>query len=221
MTGRARLLWAAERRGCGDDRLYPVARNWAKLAAIPEGKTVRRMRAWICLAVTLGACSGGSLAPAEYAEQAESLVAEMQAQFAAIDSAWESEVPTVEGAQNYWEQRLEIRAEFLDGVQSLKPSEGIAGQHAAALDVFERITAADEALADRVATFDSVTEHWQWVDTPEGQAAEAVLEDVFEFCRASQEEYDATAGREDLEEVPWVPPEMKEAIKVAFGCPPG
>ena len=145
----------------------------------------------------------------------------MEAQFASIDSAWESQLPTVDGARSYWEQRLEIRAEFLEGVRNLKPSEGIAAQHAAALDVFERITAADEALAARVATFDSVTDHWQWVDTPEGQAAEAVLEDVFDFCRASQEEFDATAGLEDLEDVPWVPPEMKEAIKVAFGCPPG
>ena len=192
-----------------------------KLAAILGGIDLRRMRAWICLTVALGACSGGTLAPSEYAEQAEGLVAEMEAQFASIDSAWETQVPTVDGARNYWEQRLEIRAEFLEGVRSLKPSEGIADQHAAALDVFERITAADEALAARVATFDSVTDHRQWVDTPEGQAAEAVLEDVFEFCRDSQEEFDATAGRESLEDVPWVPPEMKEAIKVAFGCPPG
>lgn len=214
-------LSPADRRERGDDRLYQVASNRAKLAAIPEGIAVRRMRAWICLTVALGACGGGTLTPSEYAEQAESLVAEMEAQFATIDSAWESQVPTVEGARSYWEQRLEIRAEFLEGVRSLKPSEGIAAQHAAALDVFERITAADEALAARVATFDSVTDHWQWVDTPEGQAAQAVLEDVFEFCRASQEEFDATAGREDLEDVPWVPPEMKEAIKVAFGCPPG
>ena len=211
----------ADRRERGDDRLYPVAKNWAKLAAMFEGIAVRRMRAWICLTVVLGACSGGTLAPSEYAGQAEGLVAEMEAQFASIDSVWESQVPTVDGARSYWEQRLEIRAEFLEGVRSLKPSEGIADQHAAALDVFERITAADEAVAARVATFDGVTDHWQWVDTPEGQAAEAVLEDVFEFCRASQEEFDATADRESLEDVPWVPPEMKEAIKVAFGCPPG
>ena len=198
-----------------------MARKWAILTAILEGIAVRRMRAWIGLTVLLGACSGGTLTPSEYAEQAEGLVAEMEAQFVSIDSAWESQSPTVDGARGYWEQRLEIRAEFLEGVGSLNPSAGIANQHAAALDVFERITAADEALAARVATFDSMTDHWQWVDTPEGRAAEAVLADVFEFCRASQDEFDATSGREGLEGVPWVPPEMKEAIKVAFGCPPG
>jgi len=181
---------------------------------------VRRVWAWTFLTVVLAACGGGTLTPSEYAEQAERLVAEMTSQFASLDAEWESQVPTVDGARDYWERRLEIRTEFLEGVRDLKASEGVAAQHEAALDVFERITAADEALAARAATFDSVTEHWQWVDTPEGQAAEAVLEDVYAFCRASQDEFDATAGRESLEDVPWVPPDMKQAIKVAFGCPP-
>jgi hypothetical protein len=65
-----------------------------------------------------------------------------------------------------------------------------------------------------------VTEHWQWVETPEGQAADAVLEEVFAFCRASQAEFDATEVREALEDAAWVPSEMKEVVKVAFGCPP-
>ena len=134
-------------RGCGDDWLYPVAKSLAKLVATLEGNGVRRLRAWICLTVALAACSSGTLTPSEYAEQAESLVAEMASQFASLDAEWESQVPTVDGARNYWEQRLEIRAEFLEGVRGLKASEGVEAQHAAALDVFERITAADEALA--------------------------------------------------------------------------
>ena len=58
------------------------------------------------------------------------------------------------------------------------------------------------------------------MDTPEGQAADAVLEEVFAFCRASQAEFDATEDREALEDAAWVPSEMKEVVKVAFGCPP-
>ena len=174
----------------------------------------------VCLGLILSACGGSTLTASEYAEQAEILVAEMEAQFASLDTNWESQVPTVDGARDYWERRLEIRSDFLQNIQELDAPEGVAQLHEAALDVFGRITDADEALAARVATFDSVTEHWQWVDTPEGQAADAVLEDVFAFCRTSQEEFDATAGSESLEDTPWVPPEMKEAIKVAFGCPP-
>ena len=66
----------------------------------------------------------------------------------------------------------------------------------------------------------TIDDHWQWVDTPEGRAADAVLEEVYEFCRSSQAEYDATRDRESLNDLPWVPSEMREVVKVAFGCPP-
>lgn len=181
---------------------------------------MRRLGTWICLTMLLTACGGKTLTVPEYAVEVEQLVAEMEAQFVSLDADWEAQAPTVDGARSYWDRRLEIRHDFLEHIRDLDAPDGIAAQHDAALDVFDRITAADEALAARVATFDTVSEHWQWVDTPEGQAADAVLEDVYEFCRASQAEYDATAERESLEDVPWVPPEMKEAIKVAFGCPP-
>ena len=176
--------------------------------------------AWvgICLAVILAACGGDSVTVSEYAEEVEGLVAVMESQFEALDAQWESSDPTVEGARKYWVRRLAIRIEFLEGVRALDPPEEVADQHAAALEVFSKINAADEALAARVATFESVTEHWQWVDTPEGQAADAVLEQVFAFCRASQAEFDATEDREALEDAAWVPSEMKEVVKVALGC---
>jgi hypothetical protein len=170
--------------------------------------------------VILVACGGGSLTVSEYAAEAEALVAVLEARFESLDTEWESKTPTPEGARAYWDGRLAVRAEFLQGVRALDPPDELAELHAAALDVFSRITAADEALAARVATFETVTEHWQWVDTAEGQAAEAVLEEVFAFCRASQAEFDATEERESLEDVPWLPPEMTEIVKVAFGCPP-
>ncbi len=172
------------------------------------------------LALILLACGGGNLTLSEYAAQAEDLVAEMESRFESLDREWESQAPTVEGARRYWDGRLEVRSDFLDGVRALDPPDAVADQHAAALDVFGRITAADEALAERVATFETVTEHWQWVDTPEGVAADALLEEVFAFCRASQAEYDATKDREPLKDVPWIPSEMSEVVSVAFGCPP-
>lgn len=174
----------------------------------------------ICLAFVLVACGGGSLTVSEYAAGAEELVAVMQAQFDSLDTEWESQAPTLERARTYWEGRLSIRAAFLDGVRALDPPDAVEAQHEAALDVFGRITTADEALAARVATFESITGHWDWVDTPEGRAADAVLEEVFAFCRASQAEYDATKDREALEDVPWLPSEASEVVSVAFGCPP-
>lgn len=172
------------------------------------------------LAALLVSCGGGRMTVSEYAAEAERLVATMQADFAAIDASWESQAPSVEAARDYWDRRLDIRADFLDGVRDLNPPDEIAGQHATALDLFTRITEADEDLAAYASSMESVTEHRQWLDSPEGAAMEAVLEEVYAFCRASQEEYDATAERESFEETPWLPPEMKDVVKVAFGCPP-
>jgi hypothetical protein len=181
---------------------------------------VRRLCVGICLAAALAACGGGPLTLSEYASEAESLVAGMEGDFARLDNEWESESPSIDRADEYWEGRLAVRYEFLESVRALDPPEAIAEQHAAALDVFGRMTAADEALATRVAGFDVITEHWQWVDTPEGQAAEAILEEVFAFCRASQADYDATKDRAPLQDVPWIPSAMSEVVSVAFGCPP-
>jgi hypothetical protein len=181
---------------------------------------VRLEVAGVCFAVVLAACGGGSLTLSEYAAEAEELVAVMAAEFVALDAEWESQPPRLEGARTYWEGRLAVRAEFLEGVRALNPPDAVEAQHEAALDVFGRITAADEALAARVATFESITGHWEWVDTPEGKAADAVLEEVFAFCRASQAEFDATKDREALVDVPWLPSEASEVVSVAFGCPP-
>lgn len=181
--------------------------------------TLGRFWTGAVLGIVLVGCGGSSLTVAEYAAEAEDLVTEMEAGFASLDAEWESQEPRVEGAHAYWEGRLEVRADFLEGVSALDPPERIADQHDAALDVFGRITAADEALASRVAPFETVTEHWQWDDTPEGQAADALLEEVFAFCRASQADFDATQEREILEDVPWIPSEMSEVVGVAFGCP--
>ncbi len=173
----------------------------------------------VSLAVALVACGGGTLTVSEYAAEAESLVASMEEGFASLDRQWESEEPSLDGARSYWEQRLIVRRDFLDGVEALNPPGAIEAQHAAAVDVFNRMTTADEALAAAVQKYDTVTEHWQWVDTPEGRAADALLEEVFAFCRASQAEYDATRDRSAFEDVPWIPSEMSEVVSVAFGCP--
>ena len=59
-----------------------------------------------------------------------------------------------------------------------------------------------------------------WSGAGSGASSDAVLAEVYEFCRASQEDFDATAQREVLDDIEWIPPEMIEVVKVAFGCPP-
>lgn len=165
------------------------------------------------------ACGGGTLTLTEYAAEAEMLVGRMVAQFAELDAAWESQTPSLEGALTYWDGRLAIRAEFLESIEELDPPDSVAAQHAAALDVFSRITEADRALAQRVAAMDEVKEHREWLEFPEGEASLALLEEVYAFCRQSQADYDATQERAGLRDVSWLPSEMTEVVSVAFGCP--
>lgn len=165
-------------------------------------------------------CGGDLPTASEYAEEVEQMVAGMEARFAALDTEWEAQPPSLDRAREYWEERLRIRNDFLDSLLSLEVPENVVEMHQSALDVFGRMTDADVALQQRVASLDSITEHWQWVDTPEGAAADAVLEEVFAFCRSSQEEFDATRERASLGEAAWLPAEMREVVRVAFGCPP-
>lgn len=181
---------------------------------------MKRVGSLVLLALLAAACGSSTLTVPEYAAEVEAAVHEMVGRFATLDAKWEAQPPTRADALDYWQGRLEIRGWFLDEIRELEPPEGVAAMHNDSLDIFERITKADEAIAARVATMEAVTEHRQWLDTPEGEASLAVLEEVFAFCRSSQSEFDATQDRAALEGVPWVPPEMKAIVKVAFGCPP-
>ncbi|MDJ0954738.1 MAG: hypothetical protein QNJ81_13765 [Acidimicrobiia bacterium] len=172
------------------------------------------------LALTLASCGAGELSLTEYASEVETLVAEMETRFAEIDAEWLSQSPSVAGAQEYWDDRMDIRNDFLASIRKLEPPEEVRDQHDAAIDVFGRINDGDSALRSRVDQYTTLDEHWQWVNTPEGRAADLVLEEVFAFCRASQEEFDATKERESFDEMPWLPSQMKEVVRVAFGCPP-
>ena len=180
------------------------------------------IRWWWLVACVVGlvACGTQELTAEQYAVEIEGLVQEMEDSFAAADAAWEGQTPNLEGAREYWDERLHIRSEFLEDLEQLATPPEVADMHSAALEVFERIADADIAIAELVASYDDIDEHRPWRDSPEGRASLAVLEEVFEFCRSSQAEFDATSQREDLEEVPWLPPEMSSVIKVAFGCPP-
>lgn len=183
-------------------------------------KPKRVVQMGMFLALTLMACGGGSLTAAEYASQAEELVAELAAEFESLDSEWGSQTPSLEAARAYWDRRLAARVKLLDGIRALDPPEALTDLHATAVDLFGRITAAEEDLATRVGSFETTADLEQTWQTPEGQTAQAALEEVFALCRATQTEFDDTEDHESLDGVPWIPPEMKEVIRISFGCPP-
>ena len=175
----------------------------------------------ILLAAVLVACGGGGrLSVSEYAAATESLVATLTSRFDALQAEWSSKVPTLEGAQSYFDSRIEIRQDLLGGLRALEPPVELADLHETAIDLFTKVNTAEEALAARVAGFRNAAEFEQMWETPEGQAAQAALEDVLALCGATQAEFDATTDREAFGDLPWVPPEMKEVIHVAYHCSP-
>lgn len=80
-----------------------------------------RATAAVGLVMILASCGGAGLTVSEYAAEAEELVGVMEVRFASLDAEWESQAPTLEGALSYWETRLQIREEFLEGVLALHP----------------------------------------------------------------------------------------------------
>ncbi len=168
--------------------------------------------------MTAAACGGGSLTLSEYNEQGSALVTVMEEQLHALDVEWDAHEPTVERARNYWDRRIEARFETLEGLQGLEPPEELADLLGKGLDLFAQLTAAEEALASRVASYETVTEPEQWWSTPEGKSVQAMDEEINAFCRVVQARYDATIERIVLSDVPWIPSDMKEIVQIDIGC---
>jgi hypothetical protein len=173
----------------------------------------------VCLAASLGSCSGGGPTLTEYAEQSEVLATTVISLLNALDAEWESQEPTLEGARDYWARRVQARVDFLEGIRALEPPDEVTDLHARGLELFSRLTAAEQAVADRVAASTSVPSHGYWWDTPEGRTARAIDEEAIAICRFAQEEFDATQEDSGLVDVAWIPTDRKEVVRVAFGCP--
>ena len=178
-----------------------------------------RISTFVVLACLVVACGGGSLSLQEYGTQAEELVVVVTVRIDSLDAELDSYAQTDEGAQTYWTRRLDARVEFLEGLESLDPPDDAVELHGIVIDLFGRLNAAEEALAARVATMETGIGPAHWWDTPEGQAANAVDEEVSSICYVAQAEFDKTEGRAAFADTPWIPSEMKEVVRVAFGCP--
>ena len=183
---------------------------------------IRLRRMWVGVGLVLFAagCGGGTLSLSEYNAQGGAVSVTMENRIDILDAEWDSQTPTTEGARTYWGRRLEARVEALEGFQDLRPPDSIAELHGTGLDLFGDLIAAEEALAVRVASFETVTEPEQWWNTPEGRAVRAVEEQINEFCHVVQARYDATMERIVLSDVAWIPPAMKEVVQVDVGCQP-
>jgi hypothetical protein len=179
---------------------------------------LHRILAIAYLVLLATACGGGGLSLAEYNAQGMAVASKMEERLYALDAEWESQIPTVEGARDYWADRIEAYETALDGFQALEPAGEAAELHRTGMELFSKFVAAERALAVRVASFETVTGPDVWWNTSEGVAVGAVEEEIYSFCLVFQAMYDATVERIAMSDVPWIPSEMKAVVQVDIGC---
>jgi len=172
----------------------------------------------IILGLLVASCGDGSLGLAAYNEEGTVIAAEMEGRIAALDAAWNPETATVDDVRMYWDQRIDAYETGLEGFQGLKPSGEVAELHRTGMELFTNLVEAESAVADRVASFETVTGPEQWWATAEGAAVRAAEEDIYSLCLVFQATYDATVERIVVSDVPWIPSEMKEIVQVDIGC---
>ncbi len=180
---------------------------------------MRRTSSVVCLVLFLVACGGGPLTLEEYGARAQDLVTAVTVRIDDLDADLESYAQTADGTAGYWDNRLDARVEFLEGLEALDPPEEAAELHEVVVVLFSRLNDSEAALAEHVATMAPGIGAAAWWDTPEGRAAAAVDEEVSTICHVAQGQFDQTERRDAFGDMPWIPTEMKAAVRVAFGCP--
>jgi hypothetical protein len=174
--------------------------------------------AGVCiLVVMVSACSDGdATGMAEYARKVEDLVTTMNRSLDMLDAEAAREV-TIESEQRRWTERSRVRRTFLDALEALEPPSEAVDLHGTAVLIIEDLTRAEEALAERAASIETMDELLGMEDSPEYRAFLAVDERAVAICRSALAELATPEQAMELE-MPWVPTEMQEVVSVWFGC---
>lgn len=170
----------------------------------------------LLLGVAAAAC-GGKPSLTEYAAEMETAVYDMNAQIDAL-GAEVSGSPDLEQLKHYWTERVRVRDEFMAILESLDPPDQVRDLHESSLGIIGRLTNAETDLADYVSGLDSPTDFDAIWSSPLGVAATTADTEAIALCQAAQADFDRTKERADLSDVPWIPPELREVVTVAFGC---
>ena len=174
----------------------------------------RRLGACGLVLIVLAAC-GGSLSLTEYAEELEAVGASATDRFDRVEAIYEDENAALEDVRLAVKESARIRHDFHEELEAIEPPDQMAELHGLLIEVHAKIVDANQT----------------WADTAENaQTTEEILENAellafveigavgLELCRQFQAAFDATKERAELENVPWLPREMKESVEVAFGC---
>ncbi len=170
-----------------------------------------------CLALVAG-CGGGEPSLTEYAEEVEGVTNNLYQTLDELTIEWPSGPPTVQDYQAIYRGLATAYRELRAGLQAIEPPREAADLHNVSLDIVNRLTTAQDALARRAEAVETEDELNLLFDSPEAQAANAAQEEMIAFCQGAQAQFDATADREPLQGMPWIPTELQEVVLVFFGC---
>jgi len=171
-------------------------------------------------ALVLAACGSADASLSEYAGELESLVATMNARLDRGTEALDTEPSTVELIRKWADDRIAARNEFMDALAAIVPPEEVEDLHAAATDTIGSLVAAEQGMVDEIHRIDDLATLQSIWSSPAGQAARVADAKAVEICQAAQVAMDSTADRAQFAGTPWVPAELQDVVRVAFGCTP-
>lgn len=179
------------------------------------GRMTRLVAVALISSLVVAAC-GGEPSLADYASELESAVAEMNTRLDELDVGM-SDTGDLDEIKEYARERVAARDAFVAVLGELEPPSEVGDLHTTAEDIIGRLADAEAALADYVSGLEPGADVGDLWATPLGVAARAADAESIELCLAAQSELD-TSERSELAGVPWIPPELKEVVVVAFGC---
>lgn len=165
----------------------------------------------------LGSCSSEP-SLSEYAEGVEQLVLTMNFGLDSLDPLVDDPSPSLDDWQAYASGRVALREEFVEGFALLEPPSQVLDLHDTVADIMTRLVAAETAMADEVLSLEEGADISNLWDTEAGRVALEIDAEAVALCKAAEEEFDATEDQAILADVPWIPTDMKEVIRVAFYC---
>ena len=174
----------------------------------------------LLVGLVAAACGGKSLTLTEYSEQVADLIVGMDARVDAHAEELFSGTPTLDSTRAYLAVRVDEYEGLVDAIDDIDPPEQVVDLHTTLSDVLEKLLVTETARAEFAATLtadDQLNLVWEGA---EAQAVDAAEREAIVLCYAAQERIDDTRERSEFD-VPWMPAEMKEIVRVTFGCPEG
>lgn len=181
----------------------------------------QRVRAWaaiVCVAFAATGCGGDEPTLAEYADEVEPAMAQMRFRILATDDAIGRPAVSPAEMEAQWRERVAAREEFLTALAGIDPPEEAAAIQAAAEDVVRRLADAEAGVAAQISEYENPSELRELDSTPAYRGFLDVDEEATNICLAAQGMFDETKQRDILADVPWIPGETEEIVKVVFGC---